>query len=235
MIPLLGPRTPFPPLDCALDDPNGLLAATRDLTPERLIDAYRHGIFPWSGDDEPVLWWSPDPRMVLPTDELRVTRSLRKLVRQARFEIRADSAFREVMEACAATPRPGQGGTWITPSMIGAYCELHARGCAHSVEAWRDGRLAGGLYGVALGRMFFGESMFARVTDASKVALVHLVGMLRVRGYPLIDCQQETAHLASFGARPVPRRLFAERVAALVHSAAPAGAWIPLPAEKVLA
>ena len=235
MIPLLGPRTPFPPLDAALDDPNGLLAATRELTPARLIDAYRHGIFPWSGDDEPVLWWSPDPRMVLPTDELRVTRSLRKLVRQARFDIRADSAFREVMEACAATPRPGQGGTWITSSMIDAYCELHARGCAHSVEAWRDGQLVGGLYGVALGRMFFGESMFARVTDASKVALVHLVGMLRARGYPLIDCQQETAHLASFGARPVPRRLFAERLAALVNSAAPAGAWIPLPADKVLA
>jgi len=235
VIPLLGPRTPFPPLDAALDNPNGLLAATRELTPARLIDAYRHGIFPWSGDDEPVLWWSPDPRMVLPTDELRVTRSLRKLVRQARFDIRADSAFREVMEACAATPRPGQGGTWITSSMIDAYCELHSRACAHSVEAWRDGQLVGGLYGVALGRMFFGESMFARVTDASKVALVHLVGMLRARGYPLIDCQQETAHLASFGARPVPRRLFAERLAALVNSAAPAGAWIPLPADKVLA
>jgi leucyl/phenylalanyl-tRNA--protein transferase len=235
VIPLLGPRTPFPPLDAALDEPNGLLAATRDLTPARLVDAYRHGIFPWCGDEEPVLWWSPDPRMVLFTDELRVTRSLRKLVRQGRFEIRADSAFREVMEACAAVPRPGQGGTWITPSMVDAYCELHARGCAHSVESWRDGRLAGGLYGVTLGRMFFGESMFARVTDASKVAFVHLVAMLRARGFPLIDCQQETAHLASFGARPIPRRAFAERLAALVNSPAPGGAWTPLPVSEVLA
>jgi leucyl/phenylalanyl-tRNA--protein transferase len=218
-----------------LDEPNGLLAATRDLTPARLVDAYRHGIFPWCGDEEPVLWWSPDPRMVLPTDKLRVTRSLRKVVRQERFEIRADSAFRRVMEACAAIPRPGQGGTWITPSMIDAYCELHARGCAHSVEAWRDGRLVGGLYGVAIGRMFFGESMFARVTDASKVALVHLVAMLRARAFPLIDCQQETAHLASFGARPIPRRAFAERLAALVNSAAPQGAWTPLAASEVLA
>ncbi len=232
---MLGPRTPFPPLEAALDEPNGLLAATRDLTPARLVEAYRRGIFPWCGDEEPVLWWSPDPRMVLPTDELRVTRSLRKLVRQGRFEIRADSAFRVVMEACATIPRPGQGGTWITPSMIDAYCELHARGCAHSVEAWRDGRLAGGLYGVTLGRMFFGESMFARVTDASKVAFVHLVGMLRARGFPLIDCQQETAHLASFGARPIPRRVFAERLSALVNSAAPEGAWTPLPASEVLA
>ncbi len=235
VIPLLGPRTPFPPLDAALDEPNGLLAATRDLTPARLIDAYRHGIFPWGGDEEPVLWWSPDPRMVLPTDELRVTRSLRKVVRQGRFEIRVDSAFRRVMEACAAVPRTGQGGTWITPSMIDAYCELHARGCAHSVEAWRDGRLAGGLYGVTLGRMFFGESMFARATDASKVALVHLVAMLRAGTFPLIDCQQETAHLASFGARPIPRRVFAERLAALVNSAAPQGTWTPLAASEVLA
>lgn len=235
MIPLLGPRTPFPPLEAALDEPNGLLAATRELTPARLVDAYRHGIFPWCGDEEPVLWWSPDPRMVLFTDELRVTRSLRKLVRQNRFEIRGDSAFREVMEACAAIPRPGQGGTWITPSMVDAYCELHARGCAHSVEAWRDGCLAGGLYGVTLGRMFFGESMFARVTDASKVAFVHLVAMLRARGFPLIDCQQETAHLASFGARPIPRRVFAERLAALVNSPAPEGAWTPLPVSEVLA
>jgi leucyl/phenylalanyl-tRNA---protein transferase len=234
VIPLLGPRSPFPPLDAALDDPNGLLAATRDLTPARLLDAYRHGIFPWYGDHEPVLWWSPDPRMVLPTDALRVSRSLRKLVRQQRFEIRADTAFREVMEGCASILRPGQGGTWITPSLVDAYCDLYARGCAHSVEAWIDGRLAGGLYGVALGRMFFGESMFARESGASKVALVHLVGILRERGFPLIDCQQETAHLASFGARPIPRRLFAERLAALVNSPAPAGAWTPLPASKVL-
>jgi len=234
VIPLLGPRTPFPPLDAALDDPNGLLAATMDLTPARLVDAYRRGIFPWYGDHEPVLWWSPDPRMVLPADAVRISRSLGKLVRQERFEIRADTAFRDVMEECAAVPRPGQSGTWITPSIVDAYSELHARGCAHSVEAWRDGHLVGGLYGVSLGRMFFGESMFARETGASKVALVHLAGMLRVRGVPLIDCQQETAHLASLGARPIPRRVFAERLAGLVNSTAPEGVWTPLPASKVL-
>jgi leucyl/phenylalanyl-tRNA--protein transferase len=156
-------------------------------------------------------------------------------VRQERFEVRADTAFRDVIDACAAIPRPGQGGTWITREMIDVYCELHARGVAHSVEAWRDGRLAGGLYGLAIGRMFFGESMFARETDASKVALVHLAAMLRARGFPLIDCQQETAHLASFGARPMPRRKFAERLAGLVNSAAPEGAWTPVPASTTLA
>ena len=235
VIPWLGPRTPFPPLDAALDEPNGLLAASPDLTAARLVEAYRRGIFPWYGDDQPVLWWSPDPRMVLFTDELRVTRSLRKAVRQKRFEIRADSAFRAVMEACAATPRPGQSGTWITPAIVDAYCELHAAGFAHSVETWRNGRVVGGLYGVALGRMFFGESMFAQESDGSKVALVHLVGLLRAKGFPMIDCQQETAHLASFGARPIARAAFAEHLAGLVHCAAPEGAWTPLPAADVLA
>jgi leucyl/phenylalanyl-tRNA--protein transferase len=225
---------PFPPLESALDDPNGLLAAGPDLTPELLLDAYRHGIFPWYNEGQPVLWWSPDPRMVLFVDEFRVTRSLRKVVKQERFEIRADSAFRAVMEACAATPRPGQGGTWITPAIIDAYCTLHEGGNAHSVEAWRAGRLVGGLYGVAVGRMFFGESMFAHETDASKVTLVHLVGMLRARACPLVDCQQETAHLASFGAKPIPRRVFAERLAALVHCPAPGGAWAPLPVSDLL-
>ena len=137
--------------------------------------------------------------------------------------------------ACAAAERPGQSGTWITPAIVDAYCELHAGGFAHSVEAWHEGRLVGGLYGVALGRMFFGESMFAAETDASKVALVHLVGLLRARGFPLIDCQQQTAHLASFGARAIPRATFAERLAGLVHCPAPAGAWMPLPAWDVLA
>jgi leucyl/phenylalanyl-tRNA--protein transferase len=235
VIPWLGPRTPFPSLDAALDEPNGLLAASPDLTAARLVEAYRQGIFPWYSDDQPVLWWSPDPRMVLYTDELRVTRSLRRVVRQQRFEMRADSAFRAVMEACAATPRAGQSGTWITPAIVDAYCELHDAGFAHSVEAWHEGRLVGGLYGVALGRMFFGESMFALRADASKVALVHLVGLLRARGVPMIDCQQETAHLASFGARPIPRLAFAERLAGLVNCAAPEGAWTPLPASNVLA
>ena len=235
MIPWLGPRKPFPPLDAALDEPNGLLAASPDLTTARLLDAYSRGIFPWYSGDQPVLWWSPDPRMVLFTDEFRVSRSLRRIVKEGRFAIRADTAFREVMERCALIERPGQAGTWITPAVVDAYCGMFDRGCAHSVEAWQDGRLVGGLYGVAIGRMFFGESMFADEADASKVALVHLVGMLRVRNVPLIDCQQETAHLARFGARPIPRKAFAEHLAALVHSAAPASAWVPLPASEVLA
>jgi leucyl/phenylalanyl-tRNA--protein transferase len=235
VIPWLGPDTPFPPIEGALDEPNGLLAASPDLPPGRLLDAYRHGIFPWYSGDQPVLWWSPDPRMVLFVDEFRLTHSLRKVVKQRHFEVRVDTAFRAVMEGCAETPRPGQGGTWITPEIVGAYGALHAGGNAHSVEAWREGRLVGGLYGVVIGRMFFGESMFARETDASKVALVHLIAMLRGMGFPLVDCQQETAHLASFGARPIPRPAFAERLAALVHCPAPKGVWITLPASDVLA
>jgi leucyl/phenylalanyl-tRNA--protein transferase len=225
MIPWLRPDAPFPPIEAALTDPEGLLAASRDLTPERLLEAYARGIFPWYGKDQPVLWWSPDPRMVLFVDEFRVTRSLRKRVKQQRFEIRVDSAFRSVIEACARTPRPGQGETWITPAIVDAYAALHARGNAHSVEAWREGRLVGGLYGVAIGRMFYGESMFAHEPDASKVALVHLCAILRARGFPLVDCQIETAHLASFGARRIPRRRFAELVAQLVHSAPPEDPW----------
>jgi leucyl/phenylalanyl-tRNA---protein transferase len=225
VIPWLRPNTSFPPIETALTEPNGLLAAGVDLTPERLLDAYRHGIFPWYSGDQPVLWWSPDPRMVLFVDEFRFSRSLRKRVKEPRWEVRVDSAFRSVIEACALTPRRGQGGTWITPAIVDAYSELHARGYAHSVESWSDGVLVGGLYGVAIGRMFFGESMFAHEADASKVALVHLVAMLRARGFPLIDCQQETAHLASLGARPIRRREFAKRIAALVHSVAPDGPW----------
>ena len=235
MIPWLRPDAPFPPIEAALAEPNGLLAAGGDLTPERLLDAYRRGIFPWYGDDQPVLWWSPDPRMVLFVDEFRITRSLRKRVRQEWFDIRIDTAFRPVIEACAISPRPGQAGTWITPAVVAAYAALHDRGNAHSVEAWRDGRLVGGLYGVAIGRMFFGESMFAREPDASKVALVYLIAVLRARGFPLVDCQQQTAHLASFGARPIPRRTFAELVAALVHSASPDVPWGLPPGTDVLA
>jgi leucyl/phenylalanyl-tRNA--protein transferase len=218
VIPWLRPDTPFPPLEAALSEPNGLLAASGDLTPERLLDAYRRGIFPWYSGDQPVLWWSPDPRMVLFVEEFRIARSLRKRLKQRTLEIRVDTAFRSVIECCANAPRRGQNGTWITPAVIDAYVALHEDGNAHSVESWREGRLVGGLYGVAIGRMFFGESMFADEPDASKIALVHLAGMLRERGYPLIDCQQETAHLATFGARPISRLEFARRVAALVHS-----------------
>jgi leucyl/phenylalanyl-tRNA---protein transferase len=225
VIPWLEPDTPFPPLDAALAEPNGLLAASIDLTPRRLLDAYSRGIFPWYSGDQPVLWWSPDPRMVLFVDEFRIARSLRKRLKHPTFEVRVDTAFRPVIEACADVPRPGQSGTWITPAIVEAYTALHERGNAHSVEAWRNGELVGGLYGVAIGRIFFGESMFAREPDASKVALVRLVEILRALGVPLIDCQQETVHLASFGARPIPRRQFAEHVAALVHSISNAAPW----------
>jgi len=221
----LRPDAPFPPLSAALVDPNGLLAAGGDLAPERLIAAYRRGIFPWYSAGQPILWWSPDPRMVLFVDEFRVSRTLTRRVRRQEFTIRIDTAFRDVIDSCAATPRDGQRGTWITPEMIDAYCELHRRGIAHSVESWRDGQLCGGLYGMALGRVFFGESMFARETDASKVALVHLVAILKGQGVALIDCQQETAHLQSFGARPIPRAAFAGLLTELIHSTEPVAGW----------
>ncbi|MBI1394789.1 MAG: leucyl/phenylalanyl-tRNA--protein transferase [Betaproteobacteria bacterium] len=217
MIPWLGPKDPFPPVSRALQHPNGLLAAGGDLSVQRLLSAYSRGIFPWYSDQEPILWWSPDPRMVLVPSELTISRSLRKTLRNTCYEVRADSAFEAVMRACAA-PREGQAGTWITEEMIEAYCELHAAGFAHSMETWMDGRLAGGLYGVSLGRMFFGESMFARVSNASKIALVHLAGRLREQAYGMIDCQMTTPHLASLGAREIPRELFLARVRELVHS-----------------
>ena len=224
VIPWLHANEAFPSIDKALADPNGLIAAGGDLSTERLVDAYRHGIFPWYSGSQPILWWSPDPRMVLFVDEFKVSRSLRKAVSRGDFDISVDGAFHLVIEACAA-PRDGHGGTWITPAMIEAYTRLHRFGYAHSVEAWVDGQLAGGLYGVAIGRMFFGESMFARARDASKVALFHLVEILKQRDMPLIDCQQQTPHLASLGARLIPRRAFAEALARLVNSPQPAGAW----------
>ena len=225
MLSWLNPDDPFPPLSAALAEPNGLLAAGGDLTPERLIAAYRRGIFPWYSAGQPILWWSPDPRMVLYVAEFRTSRSLAKRVRRHDFEVRVDTAFRDVIENCALTPREGQRGTWITPDMADAYCELHRRGFAHSVESWQGGRLCGGLYGMALGRVFFGESMFAWETDASKVALVHLMALLRTQGVPLVDCQQETAHLRSFGARPIPRAAFAMQLGDLIHSAGPVAGW----------
>jgi leucyl/phenylalanyl-tRNA--protein transferase len=214
----------FPPIHTALAEPNGLLAAGGDLSPERLLAAYRQGIFPWYADGQPILWWCPDPRMVLFVAEFRPPRSLRKLVAQRRFDIRVDSAFRRVIEACAE-PRKDDGGTWITPAMVDAYSELYRLGHAHSVEAWQDDTLVGGLYGVAIGRMFFGESMFTRVPNASKVALVHLVDLLNAREIPMVDCQQQTEHLARFGARPIPRREFAERLERLVNSKGSPRPW----------
>ena len=232
MIPWLGPDTPFPPLGAALTLPNGLLAASRDVDPRRLLDAYERGIFPWYSADQPVLWWSPDPRMVLFLDEFRIARSLRKRLKHNTFEIRVDTAFRDVMEACAGVRRSGQFGTWITPEIIDAYTALHEGGYAHSVESWCKGELVGGLYGVAIGRMFFGESMFAFESDASKIALVRLVEILRALGCPLIDCQQETVHLATFGARAIPRDQFAQHVAALVHSIPPQDSWTIAPGSN---
>ena len=181
-----------------------------------------------------MLWWSPDPRMVLFVDEFRLTRSLRKVVRSERFEIRVDTAFREVIQSCSRTHRPGQAGTWITAAIIDAYGALHEAGYAHSVEAWREGHLVGGLYGVAIGRMFFGESMFAFETDASKVALAHLIEILRRADFPLIDCQQQTAHMTTLGARPISRREFADRLAPLVNCGTPEGVWVTTPQPGVL-
>src|SRR5688572_26812122 len=211
MIPFLDSDDPFPPVDRALRDPNGLLAAGADLSPARLLDAYRLGIFPWYSEGDPTLWWSPDPRMVLFLDELRVSRSLRRVIASGRYTVTFDRAFGEVMQGCAA-PRDGQDGTWITPEVVEAYTALSSLGHAHSVETWSGDSLAGGLYGVAIGRMFFGESMFARQTDASKVAFAGLVMQLARWGFELIDCQMSTSHLASLGAREIPRNEFLRHV-----------------------
>jgi leucyl/phenylalanyl-tRNA---protein transferase len=228
VIPWLDSRDPFPPVDRALRDPNGLLAAGADLSPQRLLDAYVRGIFPWFGEDDPLLWWSPDPRMVLMLDELHVSRSLRRVIRSGRYEMRFDTAFPEVMRACGE-PRQGQDGTWITPAMLDAYTALWQLGYAHSIESWVDGELAGGLYGVAIGRMFYGESMFTRRTDASKVAFVAVVRQLRRWGFPLIDCQMPTEHLASLGAREIPRREFLAHVQRLVREPEVPAPWRPDP------
>ncbi len=216
----------FPPVERALRDPDGLLAIGGDLSVERLVEAYRHGIFPWYSEGQPILWWTPDPRMVLDVDAFHVSRSLAKRVRSGRFALSVDTDFEAVIRACSA-PRRGEASTWIIEDMIAAYLDLHRAGYAHSVEAWRDGELAGGLYCVALGRVVFGESMFTREPDASKVALVGLVSIARRLGVPLIDCQQQTAHLASLGARPMSRAAFAARLAELIHSSEPPQGWIP--------
>jgi len=201
-----------------------LLAAGADLSPARLLEAYARGIFPWFGDDDPVLWWSPDPRMVLYGAELRVSRSLRRVIRSGRFRVTMDTAFTAVMAGCAE-PRPGQEGTWITAEMTEAYTRLARLGYAHSVEAWVDDSLAGGLYGVAIGRMFFGESMFARETDASKVAFAHLVRQLERWQMPMLDCQMSTPHLASLGARDISRSDFTREVRRLITQPAVRGPW----------
>ncbi|GLU34731.1 leucyl/phenylalanyl-tRNA--protein transferase [Trinickia caryophylli] len=226
MVPWLGPDDPFPPVEHALGVTSGapgLLAASSDLLPWRIVDAYRRGIFPWYSDGQPVLWWSPDPRMVLFPGEFKVSPSLRKtlkrVLRDPRWEVRVDADFAGVMRACAQAPRRGQRGTWITAEIIDAYSSLHRAGEAHSVETWLDGKRVGGLYGVSLGRMFFGESMYADATDASKIALATLVGHLRHHGVEMIDCQQNTSHLASLGGREIARKAFVAHVRAAVAEA----------------
>jgi leucyl/phenylalanyl-tRNA--protein transferase len=211
---ILAADTPFPPLQQALTEPNGLVAIGGNLTPQRLLNAYRQGIFPWFSPGEPVLWWSPDPRMVLFPQALKISRSLRKVIQQQPFELRMNTQFSAVMQACAATPRSGQSGSWITDEMIAAYSQLHALGYAHSMEAWQDGQLVGGCYGVKIGRMFYGESMFHHVSNASKVAFAHLVQWLMTQQVGMIDCQMHTPLLASFGAYEIPRDRF---IAELTH------------------
>ena len=226
MIPWLDRDHAFPPIEAALAEPNGLLAAGGDLSAERLLQAYRRGIFPWFSEGQPILWWSPDPRMVLIPAELRISRSLAKRLRKRDYEIRFDTAFRDVMRACATVPRDGQSGTWITPVMIEAYCGLHELGHAHSVETWIDGQLAGGIYGVAIGRMFYGESMFHHVTDASKIAITYLMRHLQKNGFGMMDCQMKTSHLASLGGREIPRKEFSRQLAELINLPQPSGKWM---------
>jgi leucyl/phenylalanyl-tRNA---protein transferase len=212
--------TALPPTSRALVEPNGLLAVGGALTPDWLIHAYRHGVFPWYSAEQPILWWAPDPRAVLFPSEFHASRSLRRSIAKRGYETRINGAFAEVIEACAG-PRRGTAGTWITREIRDAYLLLHRRGLAHSFETWRGGRLVGGLYGVALGRMFFGESMFARETDASKVALARLVKECVDRRVPLIDCQMPSPHLATLGSRSIPRVEFESRLAELVNSRVP--------------
>lgn len=258
MIPWLNDNTPFPPVEHALRSPNGLLAAGGSLSVPRLLDAYHHGIFPWFNPGDPILWWSPDPRMVLIPSEFKISRSLAKVLRNAPYEVRTDTAFEQVMRSCAA-PRTihqdGHHGTWIHEDVIAAYCALHQLGYAHSVEVWMNGQLVGGLYGVGIGHMFYGESMFSNVSNASKIALAHLArqferwllspstrlhtgpstglitsDLATVSGQPgrmasnfirtgMIDCQMNTPHLASLGAREIPRSEFIASLKELVHCA----------------
>lgn len=213
---------PFP--DPAKADADGLLAHGGDLRPERLISAYAQGIFPWY-DSSPILWFSPDPRSVLPLSEFRINRTLRKNLQRERYEVRVDSDFETVIRSCAAVERPDQLGTWITTEMIEAYCQLHALGFAHSVEAWQEGELMGGIYGLSLGAAFFGESMFARRSDASKVALAHLVSQLARWDFHFLDCQVYTENMERFGARPWRRADFLKALALALEVPTRRGPW----------
>lgn len=219
------PDSPFPPVAFALREPDGLLAMGGDLTPARLLNAYRHGIFPWYSPGQPILWWSPDPRAVFASDGVRLGSRFRRTLRRSRWTLRADTRFEEVVRACARAPRRGQGGTWITREMQAAYARLHALGHAHSVEVLDGERLVGGIYGVALGRMFFGESMFSAESGGSKVALAGLARHLAAHGWPLIDAQVENPHLTRLGAQAWPRPRFVEAVGRLAAQDGVPGPW----------
>ena len=211
--------TPFPPVECALAEPNGLIAIGGDLSSQRILAAYQQGIFPWFNEGEPILWWSPHPRMALFPENLKISKSLAKRLRKQDYEVKFNQHFRQVMEACASVSRDQQHGTWISPEMIDAYCELHAQGHAYCAETWIEGKLVGGLYGVLINRMFYGESMFHFVTDASKIAFVHMVNYLKQQNVGMIDCQMNTAHLASLGAKEIGRDLFIPTLQALTQPA----------------
>jgi leucyl/phenylalanyl-tRNA--protein transferase len=219
------PEAPFPPGHAALRQPDGLLAIGGDLSPTRLLNAYRNGIFPWYSDDQPILWWCPDPRAVFRTDHIPIPARLRRGLRRSDWSVRADTAFEDVIRTCAMSPRSGQQGTWITAEMIEAYMELHRLGHAHAIEVRAGERLVGGLYGVAVGRMFFGESMFSEESGGSKVALIALARRMREWGWPLIDAQVENDHLMSLGAELWPRERFLPVVSAQVTMPEPSGPW----------
>jgi len=216
LIPWLTDDLAFPDVERSLRYPDGLLAAGGDLSAQRLLQAYRRGIFPWFNPGDPILWWSPDPRMVLIPNQIKISRSLAKILRNTRYEVRCNTAFEKVMLACAA-PRKDQDGTWINHDMVAAYTALHRSGHAHSVETWQEGKLVGGLYGVCIGRMFFGESMFSLVSNASKISLTHLVKQLERWQFGMIDCQMSTPHLFSLGAREIPRAEFIAKLQDLIH------------------
>ena len=219
------PRSPFPPASSALCDPDGLLAVGGDLSPTRLLNAYQHGIFPWFSDGQPILWWCPDPRMVFRTDDVHLSSRFMRRLRSSKWIVRADTAFAEVIGVCARSTRTGQRGTWITAAMRAAYCNLHRLGHAHSIEVFDGEQLVGGLYGVAIGRMFFGESMFSGQSGGSKVALAALACRLQEWDWPLIDAQVENPHLLSLGARAMPRDEFLLQITALTAIREPAQSW----------
>jgi leucyl/phenylalanyl-tRNA--protein transferase len=225
MIPFLGPLDPFPPVELAREDMGGLLAVGADLAPDRILDAYRHGIFPWGTVEGQPLWYSPDPRMVLFPEEFRLSHSLRKTLRAGKYEVRFDHDFPATISACSETARPGQDGTWISPEMKNAYIRLHELGWAHSVETYSEGDLVGGLYGLAIGRMFYGESMFSRCSNASKIAFAHLARLLDEQQFGMIDCQMRTEHLASLGGREIERDKFLSRLRALTATGEARSDW----------